>query len=265
MKLRLKYSTEADIPAAHKDLYVKKGDAWILDADGAEDADKFPEFRDNNKAFIAAMGAKTMKEALEKAAKLKDIDPDKYAALATKAETEEQERLKKEKGIEAAYQEQIKQINDKHAKALAEANDRAGRLQGTLETELITNKVAAAALKKGVLPTAIHDATALARGTFRMKDGMVVAEQDGVPVLGADGKNISFEEWFDKRSEDRPHWFGKNSGGGAGGGGAGGGAHGGINPYVGTKEKPQGNLFQQGLLERQNPTLAAQLKSAAGK
>lgn len=264
MKLKLKYSAEADIPAAHKELYIKKGEVWILDADGAEDADKFPEFRDNNKAFIAAMGAKTMKEALERAAKLRDVDPDKYAELAAKAQTEEQERLKKEKGIEAAYQEQIRLINEKHAKALADLQGVNTRLQSSLEQELITRRVADAALKKGVLPTAVHDAAALARGTFRMKDGLVVAEQDGVPVLGSDGKSIGFEEWFDKRSEDRPHWFGKNSGGGAGGAG-GGGAAGGPNPYIGTKEKPQGNLFQQGLLEKQNPTLAASLKAAAGK
>ena len=263
MKLKYRYTAEADIPAEHKALFIKKGEAWVLDAEGAEDGERFGEFRDNNKAFLAALGAKTPKEALEKLNALKDVDPAKYAELTTKAATEEQERLKKEKGIEAAYQEQIRLLNERNAKALTDSQTRYGQLQSTLEQELITNKVAAAALKKGVLPTAIHDATALARGCFKMKDGAVVAEQDGSPVIGSDGKSITFEEWFDKRAEDRPHWFGKNSGGGAGGGNA--GASNGYNPYAPTKESPQGNLYKQGLLEKQNPQQAAALRAAAGK
>lgn len=263
MKLKFKYKQESEIPAEQKSLYAKKkigeDEWWVLDAEGAADEDRLSEFRENNKAMLKLLGVSTPAEATAKLQKLKDVDPDKYAEFITAAEKAEQERLKKEKGIEAAHAHQIETINANHQKALKTEQDKAAAYRSKLETTLVDNAIQSAAAKKGVVATALVDCVSRGKQVFRVNDEFnVVADVGGTARLNSEGKPLSIENWLDALAVTDKHLFGKSSGSGAGGG-AQGGSHSGPNPY--SKKSP--NLYLQGKMEREQPEQAKALKAAA--
>ncbi len=105
------------------------------------------------------------------------------------------------------------------------------------------------------------DIVSRAKQVFVFEDGKVVPKKDGQTWYGPDGVTpISINEWVDRLSVEAAHLFQNSTGGGASnqGSGAGGGRPT-KNPY----KKESLNMTQQGILERDNPSLAAQLRKEA--
>lgn len=248
MPIPFKVKSESEIPAEHKTLYVKKGDVWVLDAAGAEDAERVAEFRDRNIAL--------MKEA----EKFKDIDPEKYRRLTKEAEDAEQKRLKDSGKLEEAHAAQVAAMKNAHAEELKKHGERTSALTQRLETVLIDDAVAGEALKKGVRATALLDVKTRARNVFNLDNDKVTATNGGKALFGRSGEPLTIGEWLDTLATEAPHLFEGNSGSGSGNNGDKSGGSGEHNPY----KRETWNLTRQAQLERTDAAKANRMKAAAG-
>lgn len=261
MPLKFKYKAESDIPAEHKSFYTKKGDVWQLDAEGAEDAERFAEFRDNNVSLLKALGATSIEDAKTKAAAMKDVDPARYRKLVEDAEAAEQKRLKDAGKLEEAHAQQVAALKKAHAEELARVTGEKATLQTRLETLLIDGSVQSEAVKKGVRPTALVDVTTRARNVFALDGDKVVAKQGDKAMFNTKGEPLTIGDWLDSLTADAPHLFEGSKGGGSGGGGGGTGNFGGLtyNPF----DPKTLNRTEQARLKRTSPELAKRLENLA--
>ena len=125
---------------------------------------------------------------------------------------------------------------------------------------LIDQAVVTEATKRGLRPTAIPDATARARATFKLVGGVPQAFDGETPRTGKDGFSpLNLAEWVDALVSDAPHLFEANAGGGAAGSGSRVAGSGVVNPF----RKESWNLTEQVKLLKTNPGLAARMKASA--
>lgn len=259
MALKFKYKLESDIPTEHRPFYVRKGEVWQLDADGAEDAERFAEFRDTNISLLKALGATSVEDAKAKAAAMKDVDPARYRKLVEDAEAAETKRLKDAGKLEEVHAQQVAALKKAHTAELERITGEKTTLKTRLETLLIDGSVQAEALKKGVRSTALVDVTTRARNVFALDGDKVIAKQGDKPLFNTKGEPLTVGDWLDGLVADAPHLFEKSNGGGGGGGSV--GNFGGLsyNPF----DPKTVNRTEQARLNRTNPELAKRLQTLA--
>ena len=239
MALKNKYAKAEEIPADLKSFYVERDGAWLLDSERNE------ELRQTN--------ITVMKERDALLKRFEGIDPDAVRQLAAeKARLEEEQRLK-----DGKFQEVLA---DKLKAAVGPVAAERDALTGKLSALLIDQAVVTEATKRGLRPTAIPDATARARATFKLVGGVPQAFDGDVPRFGRDGTSpLTLAEWVDALVSDAPHLFEANAGGGAAGSGSRGAGSGVVNPF----RKESWNLTEQVKLLKNDPGLAARLKASA--
>jgi hypothetical protein len=239
MALKNKYAKAEEIPAELKSFYVERDGAWLLDSERNE------ELRLTNVAVMKE------RDALLK--RFEGIDPDEVRKLAAeKARLEEEQRLK-----DGKFQEVLA---DKLKAAVGPVAAERDALNGRLSALLIDQAVVTEATKRGLRPTAIPDATARARATFKLVGGVPQAYDGDKPRTGKDGFSpLTLAEWVDALVSDAPHLFEANAGGGAAGSGSRGAGSGVVNPF----RKETWNLTEQTKLLMRDPGLAARLKASA--
>lgn len=260
MPIPIKYAKKEEIPAAVVGAYVEKGGEWVLDVPDVDQLPKLHEFRANNIELLKLTGAKDMVEAKAKLEKLKDVDPDKYAAIVAEQKKAEREAAEKEGKLKEYYEAEHKKAAVAAATALDESVQKNKALQTELETLLIDNAIVEACTKKGVRPEAIIDVTLRGKQVFKLEGKTPVAYgPGGIKLFNKKAEPLSIEQWLEERLADNcKHWALPNAGGGGGGGGRLPG-HSGANPY----SKATRNMTQQAVLERDNPQLAEQLRATA--
>lgn len=239
MALKNKYAKAEEIPAELKPFYVERDGAWLLDSERNE------ELRQTN--------ITVMKERDALLKRFEGIDPDAVRQLAAeKARLEEEQRLK-----DGKFQEVLA---DKLKAAVGPVAAERDALNGKLAALLIDQAVVTEATKRGLRPTAIPDATARARATFKLVGGVPQAFDGETPRMGKDGFSpLTLAEWVDALVSDAPHLFEANAGGGAAGSGSRGAGGSQVNPW----SKATRNLTEQVKLLKTNPGLAARLQASA--
>ena len=246
MALKHKYATAAEIPAEDKRLYLERDGAWVLDT---ERDPKVDELRTSN--------VNLLKEIALWKQRFDGIDPDAVRALA-----EEKRKLEEEKQLKAGEFEKVLAARTAEKdKALAAERALREAADKRLAVVMIDDAVRDAALKRGVIPTALPDVLARARGALRLVDGQVRVYDGETLLMGKDGVTPMISaEWVEALGTSAPHLFQANAGGGAAGSGAGGAMNGGIkNPW----SKATRNLTEQMKLQKSDPGLAARLKASA--
>ena len=240
MALKNKYASAGEIPAELKPFYVERDGVWILDSERNE------ELRQTN--------ITVMKERDALLKRFEGIDPDAVRQLATeKARLEEEQRLK-----DGKFQEVLA---DKLKAAVGPVTAERDALNGKLSALLIDQAVVTEATKRGLRPTAIPDATARARATFKLVGGVPQAFDGETARTGKDGFSpLTLAEWVDALVSDAPHLFEANAGSGAAGSGGGAAGNRSVkNPF----RKESFNLTEQMKIQKSDPQLAARLKAAA--
>jgi hypothetical protein len=133
-------------------------------------------------------------------------------------------------------------------------------LQQRYNDAVVNNHLRAAAEKAGVLPTAIDDVLARARGTFNVLDNGEIEARDkdgNLVVVGS--KPLSPALFVDGLKDTAPHyWPASQSGGANGGTGKGSKIE---NPF--RKGSSSYSITEQARLRRTDPQLAAQLAEQA--
>jgi len=204
------------IPEAMQSLYVERDGAYFLDVAGVPDVSKLESslkaVRDEAKA------AKAMQKELE--AKYAGIEPDKYKAIMSKFENDEEANLiaagKMNEVIEKRTQKRDAEWQ-KQIDALAQERDAEKSKTEKFMGRVLDDQIRAAVNGK-VHEFAVEDALYRARQMFTLdENGLAVQrEQDGSVVLGKDAKTpFSPAEWVESMRTPAPHWF-PSSGSGTG-------------------------------------------------
>ena len=259
MALKRKVENLDDVAEAFRGLYTEKteGDKkWYVLSDeafpeGMVDKTKLDEFRNNN--------IELQKQVKELTDKFGNIDLEKYDELRKKEKEIHDKKLLDQGKVDELIAHRTEEMKKKFTNEIQERDSKIGTLESQLGDLQINQVVMAAATKKKALTGAIPDIIMRAKQIFILEDGKVTPKKDGETWIGDDGVTpISITEWVDRLSVEASHLFQGSTGSGASNS-SGGGASSKDNPY----RKETRNLTKQGLLEKENPTLAARLRKEA--
>lgn len=174
--------------------------------------------------------------------KLKDLqgqieglgDIDRVKELLQRFENDEELKLIEDGKIDEVISRRTENLRksleaerDGARSALDEANSKLDAKTETISRLTIDAKIREIGLSMDppMNPLGLADAIRAARDTFVLNDDdQPVAQQDGAPVIGKDGKTpLGIEEWLQTMFDSgKTLWWGVSSGGGANGGGDGG-------------------------------------------
>lgn len=115
------------------------------------------------------------------------------------------------------YEQRFNQVQS-NLDSIAKERDRAVDMFSRTKIE---TEVRAAASKAGIVDSAVEDVLLRANNTFSYdsRGGVVIKDQDGVILIGKDGKTPkNVEEWIEEQRDRARHWFPPSKGAGAEGG-----------------------------------------------
>lgn len=232
MKYRIKKLDE--VAENLRSMYKADGEEFVLDVEGAVGREQLDEFRTNN------IQLKTQLE------KLKDVDPVKYQELIQLDNQVKEGKLIKEGKLEEVVNLRVGAMKTDYDAKLSARDNELKKANGQLGVLIIDNAVKTAAIKAGVVATAVDDVVLRARGLYQVENGTAVPKgADGAVIYGKDGKTpMPAEEWVTGLKATAPHLFQGTQGSGAGGG-----ARAGVqNPNLSSVDKIQAGLAAGGLL-----------------
>lgn len=208
MPLKFETPSLEGIDQAYHSLYVKEGDVYRLQVEGAVSSTKLGEFRDNNIA---------LKQELEK---FKGIDPTKHAELLKLEQQVTDKKLLDAGKVEELVAGRIGTMKSEYETQIRERDEKLSSSNRQLESLLIDSAVRTAANPAEgpqVLSTAIDDVLLRAKTVFRIVDSVATPiGPDGKVVYGANGVDpMSITEWMKGLQKNAPHLFAGNKGGGA--------------------------------------------------
>lgn len=213
----LKYTVDSvdTLDEAVKTLYTKGQDGkFYLDVDGVVPKDRVDEFRNNNIE---------LKKQLEK---FKDVDPAKYQEAMKTLKALEEKKLIDAGNLDEVVAQRVKEMSQEFEAQSTELNNKLSTANRQLEALMIDAAAKTVAIQTGVLPTAVDDVILRAKTVFSVKDGVVMAMENGKPMYDKDGTTpMTIDSWVKGLKKTAPHLFTMPAGGGAGGSG-----HGGLNP-----------------------------------
>ncbi len=252
--LKFQIDKEEDIPAHAKSEYKQVGNVWILDVEGAVPEQQLKDFRTNNINLI--------KERDDLITKFKDVDPEQYKTLKTRAELLDEKKLVTSEGLEAAVNARIEKMKTEYEKQVNDLTTVSTKQKGELAKLKIDTALVTVGTKNGLRPEAVEDFVNRGTRLFSLSDeGQVVSkDENGQVRYGALGQPLTIEEWVGTVAKDKSygHLFSPSAGGGSTGGAT---KPVTVNPFL--KGTPGFNVTEQFRIGRENPALAAQLKEAA--
>lgn len=246
------------IDEKYHDLYVEKDGKFVAaevtgvrtDADVTRVTTALNAERTAHKNTKAAFSALDGKDISEVVAQLDRI-PELEAAAAGKLDDAGIDKI-----VETRLSTKIAPLQrelDKTRKELGTATETIGSLTGEKKTRTLHEIVRSAAVKAGVLPSAIDDAVMLAERVLELDDsGAAIVKEGSGFTAGLDAT-----VWLTDLREKRAHWWGPSEGGGSTTGNV---KTGGVNPFT----DAHWNMTAQGQLYKTNPAQAEQMAKAAG-
>lgn len=258
MKPKYRYTLESDIPAALLPFYVKQADnTFIIDIEGAADAAKLREFRDNN--ISIAKERDDLKKAWE------GLDPADVRTLIDKRADIEAGKIKDKTEFEKTLNERVTTMKNAHEAEMKKLQDDIAARRAKISTLTIDNALIERGTQAGLLETAHQDLILRGRNVFTLDEyDNVVAMKDGKPWYDDKGDPVTIENWITTTlHKDAVHLFHPNQGSGSKGGKQGDGSQGrfnGKNPFAADSL----NVTEQGKLMKADRPTAIRLATEAG-
>jgi hypothetical protein len=210
MPLKHKIVKLDDVPEPFRVEYkpAPDGIGFVLDVDGVVEKARLDEFRNNNIQ---------LQQQLDK---LKDVDPVKYRELIKIQQQIDEKQLIEAGKVNEVVELRVTAMREELTTKLDEVTGQNSVLNKQLSILLIDNVVKDAAIKNGVVPTAVDDVVLRAATVFRVVDGHPVPQDAaGKVIYGRDGTTpMSVSDWLVGLKKTAPHLFVGSSGSGAGGG-----------------------------------------------
>jgi hypothetical protein len=209
MGLKYQIAKLEDVAEAVRHMYVARDGQYFLDVDGVVPKERVDEFRNNNI------------ELQKQIDRYKGIDPTKHAELLAIQQEVEEGKLIKEGKVEEVVQLRVKTMKATLESQVNEFGQKLAVANRQLETLLVDNVVKTAAIKNGVVPSAVEDVVLRAKTVYSVVDGVPTPKgPDGQVVFGNDGKTpMPVDEWIVSLRSTAGHLFQGSTGSGAGGGG----------------------------------------------
>ena len=208
MGLKFTVAKLDEVPETVRSMYKQEGTAYVLDVEGVVPKERIDEFRNNNIQ---------LQQQLEK---LKHIDPTKYAELiALDTQVKEGELIKAGK-LEEVVNLRVGEMKRTYETEKVTLSTQLSTANSQLALLLIDNTVKNAAIKNGVVDTALDDLVLRARSTYTLDKGQPVPKNEkGEVIYGKDGTTpMSIDDWMTGLKKTAPHLFRGSSGSGANGG-----------------------------------------------
>lgn len=250
--LKFRFKTLEEIPEALRAHYKQEsGGDYVLQAEGAVDATRLVEFRENNI---------TLKKQLDA---LGNITAEDLGALRQFKADVEAGKLKGTKAEELLEQRtaEMKKTFEGQLTTLTQERD-AGRNE--LSRLKISDAAISAGMKLGLRGSAKDDLAMRVGQVFKLdKDGTPKAyDASGAVIYGADAQPMTVDNYVAGLVKTADHLFDPSSGTNSGGGhqGGGGAGHTGANPF----KKETWNLTQQSVLLKKDRAQAIALAKQAG-
>ena len=213
MGMKFQIAKLEDVPENVRHMYVARDGQYFLDVDGVVPKERVDEFRNNNI------------ELQKQIDRYKGIDPTKHAELLAIQQEMEEGKLIKEGKVAEVVDLRVKTMKATYDGQIAEYGQKLTVANRQLETLLVDNVVKTAAIKNGVVPSAVDDVVLRAKTVYTVVDGVPTPKgADGQVIFGKDGKTpMPVDEWLISLRSTATHLFQGSTGSGAGGGGNGGG------------------------------------------
>ena len=247
MALKAVYSSQEEIPEAHRELFSEKGGKWEIQVEGMK-----------TEADIERLQVGLEKERNEhKATKEKlrpfqGLDPeDVRTKLETLASTKSVDENKINELVEARIKTRIAPLERENQELKTKTQEQEGIIGDFKSKETkrtVTDTVRDAASKLKVRQEALDDVLLWGQNVFKVTEDGKVATEDG----------LTPDLWLADMQQKRPHWWPESSGGGAGGSGGGGSFA--ENPF----SAEHWNMTKQGEMLRENREKAEKYAKAAG-
>lgn len=232
MKLKKKIEKLEDVDEKYRDLYVADGDAFVLDAEGADESAALTQLRAENRKLAKEAGdRRKLQERWEKLGKTPDEIEELFAAL----EKEESEKLTR-KGEWEKLRQQMVEKHDKELKALrdqiADKDKEIVDLNSSLESNLVDSQLTTAIAEHKGIPILLTPHAKKFVQVTKEEDGkrtVKVVNDKGEPRVNAKGEPLSIADLIGEMKSNEV--FGRafegsgasGSGTPPGGGGGGGG------------------------------------------
>lgn len=119
---------------------------------------------------------------------------------------------KQQVDIEALLEPRVSEMKNNYTSQIETLNSTKAQLEQHLERVLLSDGVKEAAIKYGVLETALPDVISRARETFTVVDGQVTSRTKAVDK---EGKPVTVNSWLAGLTESASHLFAQSRGAGA--------------------------------------------------
>ncbi len=198
------------LPEAVRALYIEKDGKWTLDGLVAESdlttlKTKVGEFRDNNITM-----AKELEDLRPLKDKFKDVDPEEYKTLKTKAKQLETQGIKTADDLKAVIDAAVKPLTDR-----LDASEKARQTaQQAADDSRFRELVSADATKAGVKAQSLRHVLREAQEKFELKDG-TLKPRAGVKHHSDPLKELTTADWLEELARTDDYLFGDSVGGGA--------------------------------------------------
>lgn len=238
------YATVNEIPEALRGEYDLRDGRYVLriegDLPGYIAADAYntlkaseAEKRENNIKLLKALGADSLDAAIQRAAliqgldpaklaKLKDIDPDDYAALKATAAKLKAKGVNDPEDLEARLKAMLDAALAPVNEKLAASEQARAAAQEKADEALLRETIGAAYLKAGGRATALDFVIGEFKRDFHVVDN-AVRPKGNLYSSEKPGQPMSHEEWLGTAVQKYDFAFEPSKGGGATSAGAGGG------------------------------------------
>lgn len=208
-----------------------------------------------------------VKEANDHLKAWEGLDPEQVKGLMQRINADEETRLMSEGKLDEVLAKRTERMKADFGSQLGSRDKRIQELEQAMKAKdeqldriVIDGAVRDAAIKAGLVPSAVEDAVIRGRSMFvRDEHGNPIARDAGGDlVMSKDGKSaLGPSEWLESMKDNASHWWPPSTGGGTQPGRA--GSERIKNPW----KKDSFNLTEQGRIFKENPDLAARLKNEA--
>lgn len=225
MALKFSYDAQADIPKGAEGFYKELNGKWILDGEGITSDDQLKEARNKLNEFRTQnVTLSSQIKAFEGKKVLTDEESEQYTALLAERESNKDKKKDSNAEVETMVTTRVAKMRQQYegetTAAKKEANElreKNKRYHADLESARVESALSAV-LNDVAVPVkgAMQDIFSRARPVFKMNDeGQLEAnDQQGNPLMGADGKPLTMREFAGDLVKNAPYLFDGNKGGG---------------------------------------------------
>ncbi len=192
-------------------MTIEELEAKIKEQDEALKVEKAKvgEFRDNNIALTKSVDDLNLK--------FKGIDIDEYSKMQKEAQELKDKKMISTGKVDELIKDKVNKIRTEQVAEMQKMKDTNATLSTQLNEQVVGSAVKTAAIKAGVIGTAIDDVLTRANSMWTVKDGKPVAVNKDGAVIWVEGTTepLTLDKWVESLNETAPHLFGDNKGTGA--------------------------------------------------